>query len=126
MIVLVPLAGAQGKASDHWNAKNADQAISVEARINFHKKFAQSYREDANRLDTQAKAYAEMAETHRKSLTLHKQEHPMSKQIAAVCEALAVGLQTNAHHLRELADIHGDIADLIQGREDLPNDSWID
>jgi hypothetical protein len=83
-------------------------------------------------MDSDARVFADMAETYRKSKTLYKEQDLVSRQIASICEGLAGRFREEAQELRDLAEIHEGIAKLLN-QQGLPvegdpprPEKWVD
>lgn len=109
--LIVPVLGvAQSNTPENWSKKDLRQAITTAKTADDHKKIAQFYTRDADRLDGEAKEHAALAEAYKKSPTMHEQKHPMSGATAGHCQWLAQRYTEMAQKERELAKFHEDMA----------------
>jgi len=131
--LMLPFAGrAQAQDPGHWIDKSPKQTIFNVNRASHNNAIAERYRQEANRLDADARIYAGMVETYRKSLTLYKEQRPASRQIAAILEGLARRFRKEAQERRDLADMHEAVAQFLR-QQGLPSerdppqrDKWVD
>ena len=131
--LLFPTVGrAQTQGSGRWIEPGPKQTIFNFNRANHDNAIVQRYRQEANRLDGDARIYAVIAEDYRKSLTLQKKQRPVSRQVAAIFEALAGRFRKEAQERRDLADMHESIAQFLR-RQGLPiegdaprREEWVD
>lgn len=104
------LGAAQSDGSKNLASKDLKQAIAAAKTADDHLQIAQFYKEDAVRLDGEAKEHAGMAEAYRKTPTYDEQKHPMSGRTAGHCQWLADKYAEMAKRERELSKIHEDMA----------------
>ena len=109
-LIIPAFAVAQSNSQEGVTKKELKQAISSASTSEDHLKIAHYYKEDAERLDGEAKEHAALAEAYRKSPTYHEQKHPMSGSTAGHCQWLADRYTEMAQKEREMAKLHEDMA----------------
>lgn len=109
-LIMPMLSIAQSTGPESWTMKDLKQAISTAKTADDHNRIAQYYKIDADRLKTEAKEHAELAEAYRKSPTYHEQKHPMSGQTAGHCQWLADKYTLMAQRDLDLAKDHEELA----------------
>jgi len=131
--LMFPSVGrTQTQDPGYWVEKSPKQTIFNVNGASYHNAIAQRYRQEANRLDSDSRIYADMGEGYRNALTLQKEQHLMSRQIASICEGLAARFHKEARERHDLADIHEDIAKFLK-QQGLPvegdpprQEKWVD
>lgn len=112
LLAVVASVSAFGQARDpqQWNKKDLKEAIATAKTSDDHRRIAEYFKREADRLETEAKDHAELATAYRKSPTSHEQKHPMSGPTAGHCDWLAQRYKTMAQKTRELATMHTKMA----------------
>ncbi len=75
-----------------------------------HMKLARHFKQEAERLETEAKDHDELAQEYRKSASAMAVKHPMSGRSAEHCEYFAKSTREAAKAARELAAAHEQMA----------------
>lgn len=104
------LSMAQGTAPESWTMKDLKQAIATAKTADDHNRIAQYYRIDAERLKSEAKEHAALAEAYRRSPTYQEQKLPMSGKTAGHCQWLAEKYTQMAQKDLDLAKDHEEMA----------------
>lgn len=101
VLLLLPIFGAaQRKGPGNWTTKDLRQAISNAKTPADHRKIAQYYVHDAERLEAQAKDHAEVGQTY------HEHAPRRAAQAEAYCRMLADQYTQMAQKERQLAKLH--------------------
>jgi hypothetical protein len=75
-----------------------------------HMKLARHFRQEADRLEAEAKDHDELAQEYRKNPSAMAMKMPMSPRSAEHCEYFAKSVREAAKAARELADSHEQMA----------------
>ena len=109
-LIAPTLSMAQSTAPESWTRKDLKQAIATAKTADDHNRIAQYYRIDADRLKTEAKEHAALAEAYRKSPNYQEQKLPMSGKTAGHCQWLADKYTQMAQKDLDLAKDHEEMA----------------